>query len=59
MLLKENKALSFLRNKRDSPEQQVRSECCNTYCNFEERAEISEQVGWIGVRRAMCQVSIR
>ncbi|XP_065663812.1 uncharacterized protein LOC136085897 [Hydra vulgaris] len=60
VLLKTNNALSFLRHKRESPESQIRSECCgNTQCSFEERAEISEVVGWDRVNTAMCEVSIR
>nr|XP_012560350.2 uncharacterized protein LOC105846302 [Hydra vulgaris] len=60
VLLKKRNALSFLRNKRASPSDQIRSECCGkTRCDFEERAEISEVVGWSGVNAAICEVSIR
>ncbi|XP_065664621.1 uncharacterized protein LOC105846303 isoform X2 [Hydra vulgaris] len=60
VLLKSHNALSFLRNKRANPSDQIRNECCGkTKCRFEERKEIAENVGWDRVNAAMCEVSIR
>ncbi|XP_065663813.1 uncharacterized protein LOC136085898 [Hydra vulgaris] len=60
VLLKSHNALSFLKNKRASPSDQIRSECCGkSKCSYEERLEIAHNVGWSGVDAAICEVSIR
>ena len=47
------------RPKRELNKEDLHEECCATDCDFEERAEFSEDKGWEWVGNTLCELSIK